>query len=89
MTNSQQKRIKQWYSSMSKLPQWQAYGWWLKLLDLVMPCSCPFEKTYHVANVLICYIPKLCMLNPWYDSLIEYRFGDMKPIEKGELFDNV
>lgn len=44
----------------------------------IIPARCPFERRIYLQGWLICQIPPLCKLNPFYDLLITLR---LKAIE--------
>ncbi|WP_315784072.1 Mo-dependent nitrogenase C-terminal domain-containing protein [Fischerella sp. JS2] len=45
-----------------------------RLLCIIIPASCPFEREIKLRSRTILYIPPLCKLNPFYEQLIELRF---------------
>ena len=44
-----------------------------KIVKLI-PSQCPFAKEIKVFDRMICKIPPLCKLNPFYDDLMVLRF---------------
>lgn len=82
-TPAQQARIANWYKCISALPQVPGPLWLLKALDRALPTACPFERAIWRKGQLVCYVPSLCQLNPFYESLFEYR---MRCLEEADAF---
>lgn len=45
-----------------------------KLLCLMIPTSCPFEREIKVFEHTLVRIPPLCKLNPFYEQIVALRF---------------
>lgn len=74
LTEAQLRRLTAWHQWVEAyLPALSAPIWLLQLLDAILPTYCIFQRTIWLKGRLICYIPSLCRLNPFYDSLFEYR----------------
>lgn len=75
LTENQLRRLKLYNQLVGKywFKQMDCPDWLLPVLDRLLGNSCPFHKVKHFKGALVMYVPVLCHLNPFYDSLIEYR----------------
>lgn len=67
-------RLDAWHNAIEVYwPALSAPIWLLQILDAILPTYCIFQQSIWLKGRLICYIPSLCQLNPFYDALLEYR----------------
>lgn len=79
LTKSQQERAKAFNDFLNSLPQFSyAPQWFIKALSSIIPSYCIFKRTIFYKNKLVCYIPELCKLNPFFNLIIEYRLNTYK-----------
>ena len=57
------------------IPQLDKPLWLIKLLSKILPDYCIFERAYFCKGILIMYIPKLCVLNPYFRAIIDYKLS--------------
>lgn len=79
--SAQLERIEKFYNTVNKIiPQINAPLPLIKVLSKILPDFCPFERTYYVGNTLVLFIPKLCVLNPLFNSILNYRISTYKDL---------
>lgn len=77
LTINQQKALADWHNWLdANWPAFSAPIWWLNIMDRLLPSYCIFQRCITIRGKLICFIPSLCQLNPWYEALLEYRINE-------------
>lgn len=77
LTIKQIKRLQFWQQKVLPLiPSFYGPKPFVKFLSDVLPDYCSFNRTIFWGNKLVCYIPTLCSLNPWYLAIIEHRLAE-------------
>lgn len=73
LNESQLNRIKKFEELW---PQINGPIWLIKFLSSIIPQYCVFERVIFSKNgTLLCYIPKLCYLNPLFKAILNYRLS--------------
>lgn len=79
MNNAQKNRIALYNKFVNSIiPQFNGPKFFIKFLSKILPNYCVFEKSLFYKERLIVYIPKLCYLNPFFNSVMEYRLSSYK-----------
>lgn len=82
-TQTQLKRIENFLKLINTIvPQINAPLPFIILLSKILPDYCPFERTIYIGNTLVLYIPKLCMLNPFFQAILNYRLSTYKNLTR-------
>lgn len=79
LNDLQAERAKRFDKFLSSLPQFEkAPNWLIMSLSTIIPPYCIFKRTIFIKGKLICYIPELCKVNPFYNLIIQYRMNSYK-----------
>lgn len=61
----------------------------LKNIILRLPSVCPFQRTYDLEilgrSILICHIPALCKLNPFFNLFIQVKIAEFSSVSFEKL----
>jgi len=77
LTETQKIREQKFYDLLSRFcPRFYRPLWLVRLFSDILPGTCPFERTIFYKDRLILFVPQLCVLNPFYYAIMDFRLKD-------------